>query len=291
MQEFEFYSPKTLDELVCILEETGGEVIAGGTDILPRVRRGRMIANHVLVNINGIADLSFIRQEDDTIRIGALITHQAMVESSLLRESAPVLVEAAASIGCPQTRNRGTLGGNLANASPAADTIPALFILNALIHLFSRRGFRQVSPAEFLIAPRTTCLRQGEIIHSITFPIPTGRHSGCFLKIGKRNGMSIAVVSAAVGLWLDDSGKIGDVRAAVGSASPTVVRCHRVEQALMGKKPDVELFQQAAQEVQTSISPISDIRATSQYRQHAAVVLLRRAFTTAWERFNGGINR
>jgi CO/xanthine dehydrogenase FAD-binding subunit len=280
MQDFDFLMPQTLDELKIVLNETGGRIVAGGTDVIPRMRRG-MFSASTLVDASRIDVLRFIEQKDGQIQIGALVTHQEIVDSALLKETAPSLVEAAATVGCIQTRNRGTLGGNIANASPAADTIPPLLTLNAEVRLVSQKGERNLLLDEFLLAPGKTALLPGEFIHSAIFPRLTGVWGTSYLKLGKRNGMAISVVNAAALIVLDSSGKIKGVRLALGSVAPTVVRCPGAESILMGQAPTSKILERASQAIKAVISPIDDVRSTAAYRTHSAVVLARRALEQA----------
>jgi CO/xanthine dehydrogenase FAD-binding subunit len=181
-----------------------------------------------------------------------------------------------------QTRTRGTLGGNLANASPAADTIPPLFCLDATIILAAQASSRQEAVGEFFTGPGKTCLRTNELIHSVRFEALSGRYGFVYTRLGRRNGMAIAVVSLAVLLELESSGKIYKIRIALGSVAPTVVRGPHVEDMLIDREPSQDLFSRAAAAIQQDIYPISDLRATTDYRRPAARVLLERALHDAW---------
>jgi len=280
MQEFNFVMPQTLNELMIALDETGGRLVAGGTDIIPRMRRG-LFSAATLVDASRIDELRFIDEQEGRIRIGALVTHQEMVNSALLKSAAPSLVQAGETVGCIQTRNRGTLGGNIANASPAADTIPPLLTLNAEVRLVHRHGERLIPLAEFLVSPGRTDLAPGELIHSVIFERLLGAWGASYLKLGKRNGMAISVVNAAVVLVLDSAGSIQDARLALGSVAPTVVRSSSAEEMLIGQEPTPKILNQAAEASAEDISPISDVRSTKEYRLHSAVVLARRVLTEA----------
>ena len=280
MQEFDFLQPKSLAELTTALNESGGRIVAGGTDVIPRMRHNLFSAS-ALVDVSELHELRFIEEQAGEIHIGALTTHDDLINSSLLQSTNPALVEAAASVGCNQTRQRGTLGGNIANASPAADTVPALLVFDAEVLLVSSDTSRRISLANFFIAPGKTQLGPGEFIHSIAFrPLP-GAWGAAFQKMGKRNGMAIAVVSAAATIVLDEAGRISDVGIALGSVAPTVVRSPKAESMLRGQKPTPTLIKAAAQASTDDISPITDVRSTSEYRQHAAAVLTERALQQA----------
>src|SRR3990172_5235000 len=215
-QEFDFLSPASLRELVAALDETGGRIVGGGTDVIPKMRRD-LFSTSCLVDASHIAELRFIEQTDDEISIGALTTHQEIVDSPLLQAVNPALVAAAASVGCGQTRHRGTLGGNIANASPAADTIPPLLVFDAQVRLLRKDRERMLPLREFLVGPGKTKLEPGELIHSVVFSRLSGAWGAAFQKLGKRNGMAISVVSVAISVVLDPSGKVRDARVALGS--------------------------------------------------------------------------
>ena len=276
MQDIDFYAPQTLNELLTTLAETGGRLLAGGTDIIPQMRRG-LPGSPVLVDATRIAELRFIRENDSVVEIGALSTHSDLTGSSLLQQKAPMLVDTTWHISSPQLRARGTLGGNIANASPAGDTIPALYAYKAVLNLVSLKGRRQLPIEEFYLGPGKTCLEAGEIIYSITFKPPQEPYGAAFRNMGRRWGLAISVVNTAALLIAADSGEIKEARVALGSVAPTVVRCPAVESALAGRKGSSEVAQNAASQVCNDIKPINDVRATAEYRLQAAVVLVQRA--------------
>ncbi len=280
MQDFDFIRPKTLSELTGVLAETGGCILAGGTDIIPKMRRSQFTAT-TLVDISQLNELRFIREQDGRILIGALTTHQEIGNSALLAEVNPALVAAALTVGCEQTRNRGTLGGNLANASPAADTLPPLLIFDADIHLLGISGKRFIPLNDFLVSPGKTNLNAGELITHVSFKPLSGAWSVSFMKLGKRNGMAISVVSAAAGIELDPKGKIIKARLCLGSVAPRVVRSPKAEAELIGQHPSPEVLERASQVGLEEIAPISDVRSTAEYRRHSAVIIARRVLEQA----------
>ncbi len=280
MQKFEFLRPKSLSELTGALAETRGSVLAGGTDIIPRMRHGQFTAS-TLVDVTQIEALKFIREHGNRVHIGALTTHQEIVESGLLAEYNPALVAAALTVGCEQTRNRGTLGGNIANASPAADTIPPMMIFDADVHLLSNAGKNIIPLDEFLLGPGKIKLNPGELITQVSFQPFAGAWGVSFMKLGKRNGMAISLVSAAAAIVLDPAGRISTARLCLGSVAPRVVRSLKAEAELLDQPPTSDVLAQAAQACLDDISPIGDVRATSEYRSHSAVVIARRVLTQA----------
>jgi len=275
MQEFDFYSPKTLTEAYDFLEKKGGKVIAGGTDVIPQMSNGRFQTN-LLIDISYLSELSYIKQEDDLIQIGGLTNYSLMINSALLQTSAPLLVEAAASVGAIQTQNRGTLGGNIGNASPAGDMLPPLLVLDAVVTLTNRMGERQVPLSEFLLGPGKTALSPGEIIHHISFKKLDPETRSTFIKSGNRKGMAISVVNTAFLIVIDSSESVEDIRISLGAVAPTPIRCPKAEAVLIGKKITQALLEETAAMAATECSPITDIRASADYRRHAAEVLVQR---------------
>jgi carbon-monoxide dehydrogenase medium subunit len=256
-------------------------LIAGGTDLIPRLHRAPVTTPVALIDMSRLSELRFIRERNGQVEIGALTTHNELSSFPLLVRSAPALTKACASIGSSQTRARGTLGGNLANASPAADTTAPLLCLQAQIVLAGAAGQRQVAIADFFKGPGRTELKTGEYIHSVRFPIPVGHWGSDFFKLGLRSGMAVAVASTAAFLALDEHGCISTARIALGSVAATPVCSPHAEAVLAGAFPSEELFAEAARAMLADIDPISDIRASRAYRLHSAQVLLRRALTSA----------
>ncbi len=279
LQPFAFHSPGDLAELERLLAETGGAVLAGGTDLIPRLRRGRAEPTQLL-DAGRVKELRFVRRQEAWVVLGAMSTHADLAGSELVRRVAPALAEACASVGCPQTRNRGTLGGNVANASPAADTLPPLLALGAEAGVRGPRGARWTGLSELLVGPGRTALESGELIHAVRFLEPPEACGQAFLKLGRRSGMAIAVASAAVLLSVD-RGAIRFARVALGSLAPTARRSPRAEAMLEGAEPCEAAFERAARAAQDDIAPIDDVRASAAYRRRAMEVLVRRALALA----------
>ena len=280
MKEFDYLRPETISELKRDLSSPGARILAGGTDIVPKMRDGQFSAD-VLVDPSRVSSLRFIEDHGNKIILGSLTTHQELAESTLLRNVNPALAQAAETIGCVQTRNRGTLGGNIANASPAGDTIPPLLIFDAEILLQSRDEERVVALDEFIVGPGETRLRSGEFINNISFAPMTDSWGSAFLKVGKRSGMAISVVNGAAAILLDEDGLIKDVRIALGAVGPKVIRCRKTEHSLLGKKPSASLLKEVSTSCREEIKPISDIRSNENYRLLASGVIARRVLEEA----------
>ncbi|MFQ6058651.1 MAG: FAD binding domain-containing protein [Anaerolineae bacterium] len=274
MHPFDLYIPKTVEEALELLAATGGRPIAGGTDLIVFMQEGK-IRPQVLIDLSRLDELRYIQEEDGLIRIGPLTTHAELARSPLLRERGEVLAQAAAVVGAPQIRNRGTIGGNIATASPAGDTIPALMALGAQVKLRSMGGQREVPLQDLFTGPGQTVIRGDELITEVAFPLPGDSARGAFLKLRKRNALAIAVVSAAVTVTLME-GVIGEAHIALGAVAPTVIRASAAEQVLRGREPSAELLAQAGELAAAASRPITDIRGSAAYRREMVKVLVRR---------------
>jgi carbon-monoxide dehydrogenase medium subunit len=281
MQSFNYLAPHSQNELCQVLCNTAGKIIAGGTDMLPQMRNLKQTPS-TLIDISHISDLRYIQESEDEVLIGALTTWSDILESPLIQKTAPALAQAASLVGAPMTRNRGTIGGNLGNASPAADSLPPLLTLDAIVHLNSQSGQRQVPLRNFLTGPGTTDLKADEYIQQVSYKKVALPFGNVFNKLGPRQGMTISIASVAVLLALDANGKITLARIALGAVAPTAVRCPDAEAFLLGKEPSTELWQEAAHQVRKAIAPIDDVRGTQEYRHHIAGILTRRALQTAY---------
>jgi CO/xanthine dehydrogenase FAD-binding subunit len=283
MNKPDYLAPQTLDEALEALgkQPDGARIIAGGTDMIPRMR-SRMVAPTLLVDLR-LLGLDGIKVNGNGIRIGASSTHTNILESDMLAEHCPALVEAVKDIAGPPVRNRGTVGGNLVNASPAADLAPPLLVYDAVAVVVKADAERGVRLAEFFTGPGQTVLAADEILTEIRIPAIPQNTASKFIKLGKRKAMAIAVVSAAARLTLNEAGKITQARIALGSVAPTPMRAFKAEAMLEGQMPSEELFTEAGQVASSEASPISDIRASGDYRKKMVGVLTRRALAASWQ--------
>jgi CO/xanthine dehydrogenase FAD-binding subunit len=286
MRPFDLLTPETVDEALAFLSDPGGRPIAGGTDLIPLMQAGKLYSRRV-IDLSRLPDLCDIRQDsDDLVRIGALTTHAQLEASALLWERAAALAESARSVGGVQTRQRGTVGGNLVHASPAADVALALLALEAQATLRSLRGRRKLSLEEFLMGPGQTARRDDELLTEVAFTLPGLASGSAFCKLGKRSAMIIAVVSVAVVVALEE-GLIREARIALGSVAPTVIRAPQAETLLRGQPPDESLFRRASEIAGQEAWPIDDFRASAEYRRRMVAVLVRRALEKAYARAAG----
>lgn len=284
MSEIKYVTPKNLEEAFKAVEKTKGlaKFVAGCTNVIPSMRAEK-ISPELLIDLSSFEELKYIREESGAIAIGALTTISEIAASEIIRKQIPILYSAASSLGNPLTRNRATVGGNLADASPAADMAPPLLAIEASVHTKCAGGKkRKISLEKFFLGPNKTVLAKDEIITQISFLKPKDSAKGSYIKLGLRNSMAISVVSIAV--MLEMKGKVCQkARIALGAVAPIPIRAYRVEKNLEGKEINQEIIQECSAIVKEEISPISDIRASAEYRELATSVLFRRAIQEALE--------
>jgi carbon-monoxide dehydrogenase medium subunit/xanthine dehydrogenase FAD-binding subunit len=248
MQNYQFYGPKTVGEALNILSEKGDgcKIIAGGTDLIPGLRNEEILPDSVL-NIMEINELKGISEEDDIIRIGPTSTFTKIIQSQVIKRCLPLLVEAASSVGGPTIRNRGTIGGNICNGSPAADVLPALVALDAELELQSRDSGKRIIPiAEAVEAPYRTRLKSNELLAAILIQkLPPGTRYA-FEKLASRNAMARAYMNISIILNLNDEGKLSHVRIVPGALEAVSRRIGPAENILTGKRLQDSLVEEAA---------------------------------------------
>ncbi len=272
-----YLTPSCVDEALEILARGGVFVIAGATDFYPARDAGPMPK---LMDITAIPGLRGIRKEGGSWRIGATTTW-SQIATAALPPAFDALRQAAAQVGAVQVRNVATIAGNLCNASPAADGVPPLLVLEAEVELASARGRRRLALSRFITGPRQTALAPDELLVALHIPAPPERARSAFLKIGSRKHQVISFAMAAA-LIAPDAGRIGTARVAVGACSPVVCRLPGLEQALKGRPLAVLAEPGLARDEHLSpLSPIADIRADAAWRREAAGVLAGRALNAA----------
>jgi carbon-monoxide dehydrogenase medium subunit len=258
--------------------------IAGGTDIVPTFRDLGSKPVH-LIDLGLIEELNGIEEEDGKILIGPTTTHAQMLASKVIEDSAPALHDAARWIGSVQIRNRGTVGGNLCNASPAADSAPPLLVHGAEAHICSLEEGHWIPLQELFKGPKMTVLESNEILAGLRFPAVNGAGSS-FQRIGRRKGFTLSVVNVAVYVERDGE-NLREVRIALGSVAPTPIRAPSVEKKIRDKKMSEELVEVAAVACVEVVKPIDDVRGTAEYRRDMVGVLVKRAMREAWRRTGG----
>ncbi|HET8843834.1 MAG TPA: FAD binding domain-containing protein, partial [Ktedonobacteraceae bacterium] len=261
-----YLQPTSLDEILRLIQQYGTDarVIAGGTDVLVELQRG-VKPTQTLIDISAVSELKYVRQDGSFLALGALATHNDVLNSPLCRQYALPLVQACQEVGAPQIRTRATVAGNVLTASPANDTIPPLLVLDAELVLASSSGERTIPLSRFYQGVRRTELRAGELLREIRIPLVAEERPGNFLKLGLRRAQAISVVNVALLLTLTD-GLISQAHIALGCVAPTVIRASTVEAFLVGKRLDPEICQEAAQLVSRDCAPIDDVRASAAYR-------------------------
>ncbi len=267
--EFAYQRPRSLAEALVLLDERGPEaqVAAGMTDLMIEVKEGRLKSS-LLVDITRIQALRYIEEREESICLGPLVTHAELASSEIIRRDAPVLALAAQSVGSPQIRNVGTIGGNIGNASPAADTLPALMVLGAEVVIRRKEGQRSLPIGEVFLKPYQTVLRPGEILAEISFPKLGRDKRSAFLKLGRRKALATARLNLAVTAEVKDE-RIQEVRLSVGSATPIPCRMREAESFLQNKKPSVEIIARAAGLTAQEMIRRSRVRASSAYKAPA----------------------
>jgi carbon-monoxide dehydrogenase medium subunit len=274
MKETIYLAPKNAEEALRNLAEHGprAAILAGGTDLVPRIHY-RELYPEVLLYIGGIA-LRYIKHEKGKTLIGAGTTWKDLIAHPLIHQYAPVLAEAAKLGGCVATRNAATIGGNLANASPAADLATPLLVLDAELLLQTARGERVVPLKDFFIGPGKTLCKTDEMISEIQIPFSKGKSQ--FFKLGRRKAMTLSVVNGAV--WMAvENGKCREVRIALGAVAPTPIRCFKAEAMVKGKKLDSALIADCGQAAMAESQPIDDQRSSAWYRKKVGEALLSKA--------------
>ncbi len=281
--EFEYIKPKDIVELTELLSQykTKARILSGGTDLIVRIKDGFEFPDF-LIDIKGINELKELKFDKETLFIGACVTFNELIDSNIVKNDYPLLWEAAKSVASTAIRNRATLVGNICSAVPSLDSGPALLIYEADVILKSKDGERIVNINEFFTGPRKTVLKEDEFVYGVKVPHPKKKNGGAYVKLGRYNGEDLAQVGIGV-LVLDGN----EYRVAHCAVGPVSARARKIENLLNGKKLNDSLIEEAKKLIEEEISPITDIRATKEYRMHMAKVMLERALKTAVDRMNG----
>jgi len=286
MRAFELYSAKDSHDAVMLLAKHSAtskvRVIAGGTDLLADLKFSAHSPN-VVVDISRAQELKSITVTEDGLVIGALVTHSQIMRSPVMRDLFPALIDAAHTIGAVQTRNLGTLGGNLVTAVPSMDSGPTLMALEASVNILGPEGRRNVPLTEFFLGPRKTVLKPDEILAEIVIPKKNLGKPTAFLKFGLRKGQALALVNVASSFRVDwDKHTFVEVRIALGAVAPKVIRATQAEAFLEGRKITPEVMAEAGLVAATDAKPITDFRASAGYRKNLVAVLTKRTLEGAY---------
>jgi carbon-monoxide dehydrogenase medium subunit len=280
-----YEAPESLAGAVALLAGATGEarVLAGGTDLLVQLR-AEIVDPELIVDIKKIRETRTVTEEDGGWRIGAVVTGAELEEHPRLKQVWPGVVEAANLIGSTQVQGRATLGGNLCNGSPAADSVPALIAAGAVATLAGPQGKRDLPVEDVMLGPRTLALRKGEIVVSFLLPPRPPRSADAYLRFIPRTEMDIAVVGAGVSVTLDGAGTITAARVSLGAVAARVLLVAEAAQALIGSRLDEAAQERLSAAARAACRPIDDKRGTTEFRIDVAGVLARRAALIALDR-------
>ncbi len=270
----DYIKPGSITEAVEALHTPGAMLLCGGTDLLVKRRMG-IVEPKLLVDVSDLAPLRALGEEDGAIEIGAAVPITDIIASPLVNEKLPLLPRVLGKLGSLQIRNRASLGGNLVNASPAADSAIPLLLYEAQLALVSASGARNVPVEDFFRGPGKTALDPGELIRAVRIPIPTSEFAAFFHKVGRRKALTIAIASLGALARVSD-GKIAEIRIAAGSVAPTPIRLRRTEALLTGAELSAETIETARESARDEVSPIDDIRGSAAYRRVVIGDLLAR---------------
>ena len=291
MESFEFVTPSSIDEAVKLLASNGDKarMIAGGTDILVQMRAGRRTPT-VVVDVKGIAELNALSYDASKgLTLGAAVPCYLIYQDKAVAEAYPGLIDTAWLIGGIQIQGRASIGGNVCNAAPSGDSIPAVIVLGGVCNIAGPNGTRELPAEEFCTAPGQNALQNGEMLVSISFPAPVAISGANYQRFIPRNEMDIAVVGVGSSVVLDASGQnFVSARIALASVAPTPVFAKEAGDSLAGKAVSEEAIQQASELAMAAAKPISDMRGTIRQRTHLVGVFTRRTLNNAVERARGG---
>ena len=291
MEAFDFVSAKSIDEAVSILNEHGdrARIIAGGTDILVMMRAGRRLAD-VVIDVKDIPELSNMAYSSENgLSLGAAVPCYQIYQDAAISAAYPGLIDSATLIGGIQIQGRASFGGNICNAAPSGDTIPAIIANSGVCHIAGPNGWRTLAAEDFCTAPGQNALQRGEMLVSIQFPAPAPNSGANYQRFIPRNEMDIAVAGVGSSVVLDDSGQnFVSGRVALASVAPTPVFSRAAGESLAGKPVNDETIRAASELAMADAKPINDMRGTIRQRIHLIGVLTRRTLNIAVERARGG---
>jgi aerobic carbon-monoxide dehydrogenase medium subunit len=285
-QNFEYIVPTSLGDAVNLLQKHAGraKIVSGGHSLIPMMKL-RLAAPEFLIDIGRIPELSYVKEDSGKIKIGALTTHHILETSDLIRRKLSALADAAGLIGDIQVRNKGTIGGSIAHADPAADYPASILALDATIVTLGPQGERQIPASKFFVDMMTTALEHNEIVREIQIPVKQGKVGSAYLKMAqKASGFAICGVAALV--ELDSSGAFSNVAIGLTGVGSYAVRASKSEAALKGVKPAANVIKTACEHVSDGIIALEDIHASADYRLDLARVFARRAMQAALSRAN-----
>ncbi|MCJ7426289.1 MAG: xanthine dehydrogenase family protein subunit M [Dehalococcoidales bacterium] len=276
INDFEYFAPKTLKEALALLDKYQDDckVICGGQSLLVLMRQG-LVAPPYMIDIKGIAELSYIKDDKDGLKIGATTTHRAIEKSPVVKKKYPVLAKMETRLASIQTRNWGTIGGNVCHGDPAGDPLPVLIALGATLTMTGSKGKRSMPAENFCLDYFETALEPGELLTEIALPVVPPNTGTAYTKFNVIES-DLATVGVAVSVTLGAGDSCQDIRIALGASAPTPIRPKKAEAILKGKKITDALLAQAGETASTEADPISDIYASEEYRRELIKVLVPR---------------
>ena len=283
-QSFEYLRPSSLEQAVGFLKEHGerAKLLAGGQSLIPMMKL-RLASPQVLIDIGRIPGLSYVKEDGDVLRIGAMTRHRDLEQTPMIRSRYALLADAAYSLGDPQVRNLGTIGGSLAHADPASDWGAAFLAFDTKLVAAGPKGSRTLSIDEFFRDTFATDLAPAEILSEIRLPKAPARSGGAYMKLKRKTG-DFATVAAAAQVELDARGAVARARIGLAAVGPTPVRARRAEERLAGRTPDAATLAEAAKLAAAGASPTADLRGSGEYKKAMVEVYTRRALEKAVER-------
>jgi len=286
---FNYYQPRSLAEALLLLRNLPEpkKILAGGTDLVPAMRRGEVAPAH-LVSLKNLVELRRMREENGKLYLGALVTFSDLAASPLLSGPHALLAQAAAQVGGPQIRNQGTVGGNVVNASPAGDLLPPLAALEAEVRLCRANGERVLTLKEFLQGEGRTQIRADEILVEVAFSALPVEARSAFVKLGRRNSLAISRLSAAVAVVREEDGRIKETRLCLGAVAPQPLRVPSAESRLTGAYPTPALLEEVIALVAQAVAESLGNRASAPYKRVAVRGVVREALLRAVPEFRGG---
>lgn len=284
-QNIEYFAPQSIPEALALLDRYPEKVrvVAGGTDYLVKLKKGLAPADY-LINLRGLRELDYIKYDKTTgLNIGALTTLETITKSPLVREHCPVLAEAAGMVGTPTIRHQATLGGNLCNAAPSADTVPALIVSGSKATVSGLQGEKGLSLEDLFTGPGQTVIGKDQLLTVIQIPTPVTQSTAVYIKQSRIKGADLALVGVAVLVVLDGD-IFKDVKVALGAVAPIPIRAKKAEVILKGQKLTNDLLEKAGQAAAAECQPIDDCRSSSAYRKKMVALQVQRALRQAAER-------
>jgi probable selenate reductase FAD-binding subunit len=283
LPRFEYVQPSSIDEALSLLARHEGEarLLAGGTDLLPKMKRREITAPAYVIDLKGIPGLNYIDYDEEKgLSLGALTTIHAIETSPVIQHKCNILAQAASTMAAPQVRNRATLAGNICNAVPSADSVPALLVLEAELKVVSQKGERILPIKDFFTGPNETVLTGVELLVEVLIPPVPSNCRGIYLKLSPKRSMDLATVGVAA-LVINEHGRCKDMRIGLGAVAPTPIRAKKAEGILRGQRFSDELIERTAQTAADESQPIDDHRASAEYRRWMVQALVRRAIKQA----------